>query len=88
MGRECYEESLELALAAQRQPNAGNLAYLHEVVALAHLDRIEEARQAFECVHAIKPDFDLNFIFRALHQARAASRELYIVALKKLGLEE
>ena len=87
-GAECYEESLELALAAQRQPNAGNLAYLHEVVALAHLDRIEEARQAFECVHAIKPDFDLNFIFRALQQARAASRELYIVALKKLGLEE
>ncbi len=87
LATERYEESLELALASLRQPNAGVWPYVHEVVALAHLDRIEEARQALERVKAIKPDFDLSFVASTLQQIRLVSRELYIDALKKVGLE-
>ena len=87
LATERYEESLELALASQRQPNAGVWAYVHEVVALVQLDRIEEARQAFERVRAIKPDFDINFVVSHMRQTRATSGELHIDALKKVGLE-
>ena len=85
---ERYEEGLESTRAAQRQPNAGVWAYVNEVVALARLDRIDEAAQALERVHAIKPDFDMNFVVGFLQQVRAVGFELYSDALKKAGLEE
>ena len=75
------EESLEFARAAQRQPNAGVWAYINEVVALAHLDRIEEAAQALERVHAIKPDFDMNFVVSFLQQVRWVGPEFYLDGL-------
>ena len=70
--------------SAQRR----HLGFSTEVVALAQLDRIEEARQALERARAIKPDLDLNFVAGTLQQMRWTGRELYIDALKKLGLEE
>ena len=85
---ERYEEGLEFARAGLRQPNAGVWAYVAEVAALAQLDRVDEARQALERVHAIKPDFDLNFVVSTVEQMRFSGRELYIDALKKAGLEE
>ena len=88
LAMERYEVRLENTRAAQRQPNAGVWAYANEVVALAQLDRIEEARQAFERVKGIKPDFDLNFVVSTFQQMRVSSRELYTECLKKLGLEE
>ena len=84
---ERYEESLELARAAQRQPNATVWAYAAEAVALAQLDRIGEARQALERVHAIKPDFDLNFVAGMIKQIRAVGFEFYLDGLKKAGLD-
>ena len=44
--------------------------------------------QALERVHAIKPDFDMNFVVGFLQQIRAVGFELYPDALKKVGLEE
>ena len=85
---ERYEEGLESTRAAQRQPNAGVWAYINEVVALAQLDRIEEAAKALERVHAIKPDFDMNFVVSFLERIRAVGFEFYLDALKKAGLEE
>ena len=58
---EHYEETLEFARASLRNSNAGVWAYVHEVMALVQLERIEEARQAFERVKGIKPDFDMNW---------------------------
>jgi len=87
LASERYEEGLELARAAQRQPNAGVWAYASEVVALAHLDRIGEARQALERVRAIKPDFDLNFVVSTHQQMRYVGFEFYRDGLKKAGLE-
>ncbi len=87
MAMERYEEGLEFVRAAQRQPNAAYSANMLEVVALAQLDRIEEARQALERVHAIKPDFDLNFIVNTVKQMRAVGFEFLLDGLKKAGLE-
>jgi adenylate cyclase len=84
---ERYEEGLEFTRASQRHPNAGVWAYMNEVVALAHLDRIEEARQALERVRAIKPDFDLNFAVSMFKQVRFVGYEFYLDGLKKVGLE-
>ncbi len=88
MALERYEEGLEIARAARRQSNSGIWAYWSEVVALAQLDRIEEARQAFERVRAIKPDFDMNFLASYLQQMRAVGFEFALDALKRMGLEE
>ena len=56
-------------------------------MALAQLDRIEEARQALECIRAIKPDFDMNFVVSMINQIRAVGFEFYLDGLKKAGLE-
>ena len=88
MAMERYEEGLKFARASLRQPNAGVWAYAAEAVALAHLDRIEEARQALDRVKAIKPDFDLNFVVSNIQQRRAVGFEFYLDGVKKAGLEE
>jgi len=82
---ERYEEGLESTRAAQGQPNAGVWAYINEVVALACLDRIDEAAQALERVYTIKSDFDMNFVASFLQQIRAVGYEFYLEALKKAG---
>ncbi|MFP6741908.1 MAG: adenylate/guanylate cyclase domain-containing protein [Alphaproteobacteria bacterium] len=87
IGMERYESSLDLARAAQRQSNAAVWAYLCEVVALVHLDRMAEARQALERITAIKPDYDLYFLAGTLQQARQVGCELFLDALEKLGVE-
>ena len=83
-----YEAGLEFARASLRQPNAGVWAYVHEIATLAHLDRIEEARQSLARARAIMPDFDLNFVASRLQQMRWVGREHFIEGLKKAGLEE
>ncbi|MFP6728569.1 MAG: hypothetical protein VCD50_00065 [Alphaproteobacteria bacterium] len=88
LAMERYEVRLETTRAAQRQPNAGVWAYANEVVALAQLDRIEEARQAFERVKGIKPDFDLNFVISYIQRVRWVGADFYLDALKKAGLEK
>ncbi len=88
MTMERYEEGLEFARASLRHPNAGVWVCVCEVAALAQLDRNEEARQALERVHAVKPDFDLNFMVSALQQIRFVGGELFVDGLKKAGLEE
>ena len=88
LAMECYDEGLEIARASQRQPNAGVWAHMAEVVALAHLDRIEEARQALESVRAIKPDFDLDFVVSFIQQVRWVGADFYLDGLKKAGLDE
>ena len=87
-GMERYQECLENARAAVRLPNANVWAYAHEVVALACLDRIDEAGQALERVRAVKPDFDLNFATTTLRQLRVVNLQFYIDTLNKVGLEE
>ena len=74
--------------ASQRQSNAGVWAYVHEAVALAHLDRIEEAGKAIERVHAIKPDFDMNFVVSTFEKMGFVDFEFLRDGLKKAGLRD
>jgi adenylate cyclase len=56
-----YDEALVWARKSQQWPNATVWAYFTEVVPLAHLDRIEEARAALERAFKIKPDLSTGF---------------------------
>ncbi|MEJ2122956.1 MAG: tetratricopeptide repeat protein, partial [Alphaproteobacteria bacterium] len=88
MAMEYYEEGLELARTARRQANAGVWAFSTEVVALAHLDRIEEAKLALKRARTIKSDFDLDFVANTFKRIGAVDYEYYLDGLKRAGLNE
>ncbi len=71
---------------ALREPNAGLWAHVSEAVALAHLDRLDEARQAVDRIKAIKPDFDLSFVKDTVALTRAVGAGRYIEGLRKAGV--
>ena len=56
-----YDEALIWAKRAQQVPSATVWAYFTEVIPLAHLDRIDEARDAFARALAVKPDLNTTF---------------------------
>ena len=82
------EEALKWIREALRQSNAGVRAHLFEVVALAHLGRIEEAQQTLQRVYTIKTDFDMNFVHATAKMMHPSSAERYINGLRKAGLSE
>jgi adenylate cyclase len=86
---ESYAEALDWVHKALSHPNVGIWAYVTEVVVLAHLDRIEEARQALRRVMAIKPDFNMEFVTGTVQIERyVAGSGRYIDGLRKAGLPE
>lgn len=56
-----YDEALLWAKRAQQTPSATVWAHFTEVVALAHLGRIEEAREALEQAYKVKADLSSEF---------------------------
>ncbi len=62
-----YDEALVWAKRAQQWPNATVWAYFTAVVPLAHLGRVEEAREALEQAFTIKPDLSTGFFEQILH---------------------
>ena len=86
MGR--YGEALEWIRKALLQPNAGVRSRMHEVIALAHLDRLDEARQALQRVYAIKSDFDMGFARAIAKMMHPLIAEMLIDGLRKAGLPE
>ena len=83
-----HQEALNWIRKALQQPNAGVRTQVLEVVALAHLDRIEEAKQALRRVYAIKPDFDMDFVRATAKMMHPSSAKRYIDGLRKAGLAE
>ena len=59
---------------------------MFEVIALAHLDRVEEAKQALQRVYTIKSDFDMDFVRATAKVMHPSSAERYIDGLRKAGL--
>ncbi|MHA1527585.1 MAG: adenylate/guanylate cyclase domain-containing protein [Alphaproteobacteria bacterium] len=86
MGR--YEEALEWSRKALLQPNAGVRSRVHEVIALAHLEHTEEARQALQRVYAVKSDFDMSFVRAMARMMRPSVAEPFIDGLRKAGLRD
>ena len=62
-----YDEALIWAKRAQQVPSATVWAYFTEVVPLAHLDRTDEARDAFTRALAVKHDLDTAFFEQILY---------------------
>ncbi len=83
-----HEEALKWIRKALRQSNAGVRTNVFEVIALAHLGRIEEARQALERVYTIKSDFDMDFVRATAKMMHPSSAKRYIDGLRKAGLLE
>ncbi len=83
-----HEEALKWIRKALRQSNAGVRTHVFEVIALAHLGRIEEARQALQRVYTIKSDFDMDFVRATAKMMYPSSAKRYIDGLRKAGLLE
>jgi tetratricopeptide (TPR) repeat protein len=81
-----YDEALVWARKSQQWPNATVWAYFTEVVPLAHLDRIEEARAALERAFKIKPDLSTGFFGRIFHFNDPAEMTHVMAGLHKAGL--
>jgi adenylate cyclase len=85
---ERYEEALEHARQAQRQPNTALWAFMPEVSALGLMGRLDEARSALERVHRLKPDVTCSFATQVLPISRKADREHFVRGLKAAGVPE
>ncbi len=85
---ERYEEALDHARRAQRQPNAALWAYMPEVSALGLMGRLDEARSALGRVHRLKPDVTCSFATQVLPFSRAADREHFVRGLLVAGVPE
>ena len=81
-----YEEALECARKATRQPNTALYAYLSEISVLGHLERLEEAKAALARAEQVKPGLDLAFVELSLPITDPACRERFLAGLIKAGL--
>jgi len=83
-----HEEALKWIRKALRQSNVGVRTHVFEVIALAHLGRIEEAKEALHRVYTIKSDFDMDFVRATAKMMHPSSAKRYINGLRKAGLLE
>jgi len=81
-----HEEALKWIRKALQQSNAGVRTHMFEVIALAHLGRIEEAKEALQRVYTIKSDFDMDFVRATAKMMHPSSAKRYIDGLRKAGL--
>jgi len=83
-----YEEGLDWALRAQRQPNAALWAFLPEAAALALLERIDEARASLERARELQHDISVSFVDHVLPITDTDYRALFMGGLIKAGMPE
>ena len=81
-----FDDALERARQAVAQPNSGVWGYATLTIALAHLDRLEEARDALDALIEVKPDIALSFIEETLPFQRDADRHIFETGLRLAGL--
>jgi TolB-like protein len=82
-----YAEALHWTQQAQEIPNCQYWAVAHQAVALACLDRQQEARAAVARLLALRPAFSIAFAARKLFYVRSADqRGLYLDGLIRAGV--
>lgn len=81
-----YEGALEWARRAVAQPNSGVWGNATLAIALAHLDRLEEAREAIDALIEEKPNMALSFIEETLPFRREIDRHIFEDGLRSAGL--
>ncbi|MEE8246914.1 MAG: tetratricopeptide repeat protein, partial [Alphaproteobacteria bacterium] len=86
---ERYEEALDWARRATREPHAVFWPYAHVVVCLVALERIDEAREALAELLRIEPKLTIQSIeSSAGYVTDRKTQERYTDALRKAGLPE
>ena len=83
-----YEEGLDWALQAQRQPSTALWAFLPEASALALLDRNDEARAALERARQLQREVSVEFVDKVLPITDTEYRKIFIGGLVKAGMPE
>ena len=83
-----YEEGLDWAQKAQRQPSTALWAFLPEASALALLDRIDQARAALERARRLQQDVSVAFVDKVLPITDTDYREIFVGGLIKAGMPE
>jgi len=81
-----YDEALIWIKRAQQFPNVTAWAYFTEAVSLAHLDRIEEAREALAQAFEIKPDLSTGYFEQIFRFKDPAEMAHVMAGLHKAGL--
>ncbi len=81
-----YDEALVWAKKAQQWPSATVWAYFSEVVPLAHLGRVKEAREALERAFTVKPDLSAGFFKQIFHFKNPAEMAHVMDGRHKAGL--
>ncbi|MGI9622355.1 MAG: tetratricopeptide repeat protein, partial [Acidimicrobiales bacterium] len=82
-----FEDALEWSEQAMTIPNCQYWTFAHRVVALAHLDRIEEARDGVEELVRRCPQFSIDYAQKKLfYLKRPEQLELYLDGLAKAGV--
>lgn len=82
------ETALEWLERALEIPNCQYWALAHKIVALAHLDRLDEAVRVADQLTAAKPDFSLDFARRKLfYLKRKEQLAFYLEGLRRAGLK-
>ncbi len=84
-----YEDALEWASKAVRQPNAGHWTNAHVAAALGHLGRIDEAKAAVGELLRRNPEFSCSFVRKyRFYVKSSADVENYLDGLRFAGLPE
>jgi tetratricopeptide (TPR) repeat protein len=83
-----YEEAVEWAHRASRNPNPRIWTFAVLAAALTKLGRVEEARDALDELFARQPRFSLGFVRKALSFLKVESIEPFVEALREAGVPE
>jgi len=84
-----FETALEWAERARILPNCQYWTTAHMVVALAHLNRLDEAEKIVQQLMMEKPKFSCSFARRKLFYLKLPEQiELYIDGLRKAGVPD
>jgi adenylate cyclase len=81
-----YHSALEWARRAVAQPNSGVWGLATLAIALAHMDRCEEAREALDALIEVKPNMEVSFIAETLPFRRETDRLIFEDGLRRAGL--
>ncbi len=85
---ERYDEALDWAHRALRQPNSALYARVAELAALGHLGRAEEAAEGLAWLRQKRPDVTLAFLLEALPITDPEYRIRFEAGLRKAGLPD
>ena len=82
-----FEEAVDVERRALLSPNASYYPYLPLISALGHLGRHEEAKDAIERLHELRPGYSCATARRQMNVTDAFG-ELIIDGLRKAGLPD